>query len=139
AGMVASPIWGKRSDASSRSVLRDAGLGAAACCLLGATIAWLPGEWSATVWPYALVYALLVIVHAGVRLGRKTYLVDMAGQDRRALYVALSNTLTGVMMLVVGGATGLLAQWLGTDWLLVALAAMALAAAASAARLPEVE
>ncbi|QOR39740.1 MFS transporter [Billgrantia diversa] len=139
AGMVASPIWGKRSDASSRSVLRDAGLGAAACCLLGATITWLPDEWTATVWPYALVYALLVIVHAGVRLGRKTYLVDMAGQDRRALYVALSNTLTGVMMLVVGGATGLLAQWLGTDWLLVALAAMALAAAASAARLPEVE
>ncbi|NIC06760.1 MFS transporter [Billgrantia bachuensis] len=139
AGMVASPIWGKRSDASSRRVLRDAGLGAAACCLLGATIAWLPGGWTATVWPYALVYALLMIVHAGVRLGRKTYLVDMAGQDRRALYVALSNTLTGGMMLVVGGATGLLAQWLGTDWLLVALAAMALAAAASAARLPEVE
>ncbi|MGR2739572.1 MFS transporter [Billgrantia sp. Q4P2] len=139
AGMVASPVWGKRSDASSRRVLRDSGLGAAACCLLGASIAWLPGEWTATVWPYALVYALLVIVHAGVRLGRKTYLVDMAGQDRRALYVALSNTITGAMMLLVGGATGLLAHWLGTDWLLVMLAAMALAAAASAARLPEVE
>jgi hypothetical protein len=139
AGMVASPVWGKRSDASSRTVLRDTGLGAAACCLLGAAIVWLPGAWTATVWPYALVYALLVIVHAGVRLGRKTYLVDMTGQDRRALYVALSNTLTGVMMLLVGGATGLLAQWLGTDWLLVSLAVMALAAAASAARLPEVE
>ncbi len=139
AGMVASPVWGKRSDASSRSVLRDTGLGAAACCLLGAGIAWLPGEWTAQVWPYALVYALLVIVHAGVRLGRKTYLVDMAGQDKRALYVALSNTLTGVMMLVVGGMTGVLAQWLGTDWLLVVLAVMALGAAASAARLPDVE
>ncbi|MGR4067293.1 MFS transporter [Billgrantia sp. C5P2] len=139
AGMVASPVWGKRSDASSRRVLRDTGLGAAACCLLGASIAWLPGEWTATVWPYALVYALLVIVHAGVRLGRKTYLVDMAGQDRRALYVALSNTITGAMMLLVGGMTGLLAQWLGTDWLLVALSAMGLAAAASATRLPEAE
>ncbi|MCE8051664.1 MFS transporter [Halomonas daqingensis] len=139
AGMVASPVWGKRSDASSRSVLRDTGLGAAACCLLGAGIAWLPGEWTAQVWPYALVYALLVIVHAGVRLGRKTYLVDMAGQDKRALYVALSNTLTGVLMLVVGGMTGVLAQWLGTDWLLVVLAVMALGAAASASRLPEVE
>ncbi|UYG02676.1 MFS transporter [Halomonas sp. LR3S48] len=139
AGMVASPVWGKRSDASSRRVLRDTGLGAAACCLLGASIAWLPGEWTATAWPYALVYALLVIVHAGVRLGRKTYLVDMAGQDRRALYVALSNTITGAMMLLVGGMTGLLAQWLGTDWLLVALSAMGLAAAASATRLPEAE
>jgi hypothetical protein len=139
AGMVASPVWGKRSDASSRSVLRDTGLGAAICCLLGAGIAWLPGEWTTQVWPYALVYALLVVVHAGVRLGRKTYLVDMAGQDKRALYVALSNTITGVLMLLVGGITGVLAQWLGTDWLLVVLALMALGAAASAARLPDVE
>jgi hypothetical protein len=139
AGMLANPVWGKRADASSRNVLRDTGLGAATCCLLGAGIAWLPGEWTQTVWPYAIVYALLVIAHAGVRLGRKTYLVDMAGQDRRALYVALSNTLTGGMMLLVGGATGVLAQWLGTASLLVALAFMALAAAASAARLPEVE
>ncbi|WP_444677042.1 MFS transporter [Halomonas sp. E19] len=139
AGMVASPVWGKRADASSRRVLRDTGLGTAACCLLGVGFAWLPGAWTATVWPYALVYALLVIVHAGVRLGRKTYLVDMAGQDRRALYVALSNTLTGLLMLVVGGATGLLAQFLGTPWLLATLALMALAAAASAARLREVQ
>lgn len=139
AGMVASPFWGKRSDASSRQVLRDTGLAAALCCLLGAAIAWLPGAWSTTVWPYALVYALLVIVHTGVRLGRKTYLVDMAGQDRRALYVALSNSVTGAMMLLVGGVTGLMAQWLGTTWLLVILALMALAAAASAMRLPEVE
>ncbi|PMR73189.1 MFS transporter [Billgrantia endophytica] len=139
AGMVASPVWGKRADASSRTVMRDTGLGAAVCCLLGATFAWLSGDWTATVWPYALVYALLVVVHAGVRLGRKTYLVDMAGQDKRALYVALSNTITGVLMLLVGGLVGALAQWLGTAWLLLVLAAMGLAAAASATRLPEVE
>jgi len=139
AGMLASPVWGKRADASSRRVMRDAGLGAAACCLLGAAIAWLPGGWTQTVWPYALVYALLVIVHAGVRLGRKTYVVDMVGGDRRALYVALSNTITGVLLLVVGGALGALGQWLGSAALLLVLAAMALAAAASASRLPEVE
>ena len=139
AGMLASPVWGKRADTSSRRVMRDAGLGAAACCLLGAAIAWLPGGWTQTVWPYALVYALLVIVHAGVRLGRKTYVVDMAGGDKRALYVALSNTITGVLLLVVGGAVGALGQWLGSPALLVVLAGMALAAAASASRLPEVE
>ncbi|GHE20424.1 MFS transporter [Halomonas urumqiensis] len=139
AGLVASPVWGKRADASSRRVMRDAGLGAAACCLLGAACAWLPPTVSETVWPYALVYALLVIVHAGVRLGRKTYIVDMAGSDKRALYVALSNTLTGGLMLALGLLIGGLAQWLGTTALLVALAIMALAAAASASRLPEVE
>ncbi|MDT8879710.1 MFS transporter [Halomonas saccharevitans] len=139
AGMLASPLWGKRADASSRRVMRDGGLGTAVGCLLGAAFAWLPGAWSETVWPYALVYALLVIVHSGVRLGRKTYVVDMAGADNRALYVALSNTLTGVLMLAVGGIVGLLAQWLGSAGLLAVLALMGLAAAASAQRLPEVE
>ena len=139
AGMLASPVWGKRADASSRRVMRDGGLGTAAGCLLGAAFAWWPAAWSETVWPYALVYALLVIVHAGVRLGRKTYVVDMAGADNRALYVALSNTLTGVLMLAVGGLVGLLAQWLGSAGLLAVLALMGLAAAASAQRLPEVE
>ena len=139
AGMLASPLWGKRADASSRRVMRDGGLGTAAGCLLGAVFAWLPGAWSETVWPYALVYALLVMIHAGVRLGRKTYLVDMVGADSRALYLALSNTLTGVLMLIVGGVIGLLAQWLGSAGVLAALALMGLGAAASAQRLPEVE
>ncbi|GAA0639689.1 MFS transporter [Halomonas beimenensis] len=139
AGMLASPIWGRRADASSRIVMRDAALGTTVGCLLGALFAWWPAAWTQTVWPYALVYALLVIVHAGVRLGRKTYIVDLAGQDDRALYVALSNTLTGVLMLAVGGLVGALAQWLGAPALLLVLAATALAAAASARRLPEVE
>ncbi|QJQ96056.1 MULTISPECIES: MFS transporter [Halomonadaceae] len=139
AGLVASPVWGKRADRSSRGVMRDAGIGAGICCVLAASFAWLPAAWSQSVWPYALVYALLVIAHAGVRLGRKTYLVDMAGHDRRALYVALSNTLTGALMLLMGGVIGLLAQWFGTTTLLLVLAAAAFLAATSAQCMPEVE
>ncbi|QFT84085.1 Major Facilitator Superfamily protein [Halomonas sp. THAF12] len=139
AGMVASPLWGKRADDSSRRVMRLAALGTALCCAAGALLAWLPLSWTASVWPYAGLYALLVIVHAGARLGRKTYVVDLAGAEDRALYVALSNTLTGVLMLIVGALAGALAQWLGSGALLLALAATALAAAASAQRLPEVE
>lgn len=139
AAMVASPVWGKRADQSSRGVMRDAAVGTALCCLMGAGVTWLPAGASEQIWPYAAVYALLVIVHHGVRLGRKTYLVDMASQDNRALYVALSNTLTGVLMLVVGGVIGLLAQWLGSAALLLVLSATAVAAMVSAQRLPEVE
>lgn len=139
AAMIASPVWGKRADQSSRRVMRDAAIGTTVCCLLGAGIAWLPAVLSERIWPYALVYAALVIVHHGVRLGRKTYLVDMANQDNRALYVALSNTLTGMLMLLVGGLVGLLAQWLGTSALLLVLSATALAAVVSALRLPKVE
>ncbi|MBZ9540416.1 MFS transporter [Modicisalibacter tunisiensis] len=139
AGMIASPVWGKRADASSRRVMRDAGLAAAVCCLAAAAVAWAPGAWSATIWPYALLYGALVIAHAGVRLGRKTYVVDLAGAEDRALYVALSNTLTGVLMLLVGGLIGALAQWIGSAALLLVLAGCALAAAFCAHGLPEVE
>ncbi|MGS2744154.1 MFS transporter [Halomonas sp. LS-001] len=139
AGMLADPLWGKRADASSRQVMRDAAIGTLVCCLLGALLAWVPATWSTAIWPYALIYGLLVIVHHGVRLGRKTYLMDMANQDNRALYVALSNTLTGVLMLVVGGVLGGLAQWLGSPALLVVLAVTAFGAMLSARQLPEVE
>lgn len=139
AGMVASPIWGKRADASSRKVMRDAGGIAALCCLAAAGIAWLPASWSETVWPFSLVYGVLVIAHAGVRLGRKTYIVDLATADDRALYVALSNTLTGILLLIVGILIGGLAQWLGSDILLLLLALCALIAALTSHRLPEVE
>ncbi|RUR32032.1 MFS transporter [Vreelandella andesensis] len=139
AAMVASPVWGKRADQSSRRVMRDAAIGTVICCLLGASLAWLPNQWSQNVWPYAIIYALLVIVHHGVRLGRKTYLVDMATQENRALYVALSNTLTGILMLVVGGVIGGLAQWLGSAPLLLILAGTAFCAMLSAQRLSEAE
>lgn len=139
AGMVASPFWGKRADRSSRRVMGEAALGTLLCCLAAALVPRLPEALAASVWPYALIYGALVVVHAGVRLGRKTYLIDMAGSDNRALYVALSNTLTGVLMLAVGAIIGGLAQWLGTQALLLVLALTALGAAASARRLPEVE
>jgi hypothetical protein len=139
AGMLASPIWGKRADSSSRRVMRDAGLAAAICCTLAALAGSIPGAWTTTPWPYALLYGMLVIAHAGVRLGRKTYVVDLAGSDQRALYVALSNTLTGFLMLLVGGLVGALAQWFGSAVLLGLLAACALAAALIAQGLPEVE
>lgn len=139
AAMVASPVWGKRADQSSRGVMRDAAIGTAICCLLAASLVWLPGGWTQSVWPYAVVYALLIIIHHGVRLGRKTYLIDMASQDNRALYIALSNTLTGVLMLIVGGIIGALAQWFGSAVLLLILAITAIGAILSAHQLPETE
>ncbi|MFG6666896.1 MFS transporter [Halomonas sp. HNIBRBA4712] len=139
AAMVASPVWGKLADQSSRRVMCYAATGTTLGCLLGASLVWLPGTWSQSVVPYALVYALLVIIHHGVRLGRKTYLVDIATQDDRALYVALSNTLTGILMLVVGGIVGALSHWLGSAGLLLLLSFTAFCAILSAYRLPEVE
>lgn len=43
-------------------------------------------------------------MRGGVRLGRKVYLVDMAGAGQRAAYVAVSNTLIGILMLIGGSS-----------------------------------
>ena len=80
---------------------------------------------------YAAVLFVLAVAHAGVRIGRKTHVVDLAGGDRKAEYVALSNTLIGVLLLVVGALTGALAA-LGVEVALAALSLLALAGAAMA-------
>ncbi len=59
-----------------------------------------------------LLFALMVS-YQGVRLGRSTHLVDMAGSDRRESYTAISNTVIGVL-LVVGGIFGVIAHWRGS-------------------------
>lgn len=75
-------------------------------------------------------------VSAGLRLGRKTYLVDGAPSDERPLYVAVSNTLMGVVTLF-GGSLGLVAHFLGTRALILLLIVLALFAAGICRTLPE--
>ncbi len=137
ASTVSSGFWGRMSDRSSREVLRLAAtgagllsLGVAAWQLAGAP--WLPAE-------LVLVAAffLIGIAHAGVRIGRKTYLVDMATAETRATYVAVSNTAIGVVLLA-GGAFGLLAEFAGTAATIGVLGLFSLAGALGATRLQEV-
>ena len=57
---------------------------------------------------YAAILFVLGVAHAGVRIGRKTHVVDLAGGDRKAEYVALSNTVIGILLLGTGALTGAL-------------------------------
>ena len=50
-------------------------------------------------------------MHEGVRQARKTYLVDMAGGNKRTDYVSVSNSLIGVVLLLIGLLSGALAQF----------------------------
>ena len=80
----------------ARDVLASGGIGA-----LVVLVDWsLPGV-VATAWFLPLAYFVLSIAHDGVRLGRKTYIVDLAGGNKRTDYVAVSNTVIGVVLLVV--------------------------------------
>ncbi|WP_019571910.1 MFS transporter [Thioalkalivibrio sp. ALMg3] len=136
ASAVSAPVWGRLSDRSARWVLILSGLLAAGLGIAVALSVWLApvGTDHALVpggWVYATLFFLLGVSHAGVRLGRKTYLVDMATQETRAAFTAVSNTVIGGLLLI-GGLFGLLAQLAGTEVAIFVLALMSLAGAVSA-------
>ena len=76
-------------------------------------------------------------MHGGARLGRKIYLVDMSGGENRAAYVAVSNTVIGLLMLV-GGLVGLVSDWFGPGFTVLLLALISLFAAFYIRYLPDV-
>jgi len=138
ASLVSAYVWGRLADRSSRKVLLLAGLVAAAV-LGAAAAAGIAGiRDSLGAWYFPLLLFVLMIAHEGVRLGRATHVVDMATEDTRAAYTALSNTVIGVLLLLAGG-TAAIAQAFGYEAVLLFFAVMALMAAGCATTLDEVQ
>ena len=100
ASLLSSFVWGRLSDRSSRRVLIYSGLsgGAALALTAGADVL---GWTEAPLVVPGLLFLLMIAYH-GVRQGRSTHLVDMAPEDRRASYTAVSNTLVGLVLIVAG-------------------------------------
>jgi len=132
-------VWGRLADQSSRRVLAAGGILGALVSVLTASLHLLPFADSQLPYAYAGVYLLLGVAHSGVRLGRKTYLVDLANADNRSAYVALSNTVIGVLLLAGGLIISLLSLIIATPSIVYVLAAGALAGGLYALRLPEVQ
>jgi len=112
ASFISSPFWGRYSDRSSRWVLQVSALSVASLGLLTLTINWLVPSLFKSIWLVPFLYFLLQIAHQGVRVARKTYVVDLANDGNRVNYVSISNTLIGVIILVMGLVSGLLSIWL---------------------------
>ncbi len=138
AAVFSTYFWGRLSDVSSRRVLCYAGLVASVPLLLAAGVGLLGPDLLGLPMLLPVLLFVLMIAHQGVRLGRATHVVDMADEDTRAAYTALSNTLIGVLLLA-GSAFGAIAQVYGEAVLLAIFAIMCLAASASALRLEEVQ
>ncbi len=140
AALLGGPVFGRIADRSSR-LLMAAGAGLASAVLVLLVVATgLPGFDGGTVGGAAVFiasYFLLTLLHTGVRVGRKTYIVDMATGDQRTKYVAVSNSAMGVILLVAGGLSALLSLW-GVEWALIFLAALGLLGVFVTARLPNV-
>src|SRR5690606_37402383 len=137
ASFLSAPAWGRMSDRSSRRVMAAAALLAAVAGFLTAGLAQTPDLPFPEI-AFASTYFLLNIAHAGVRVGRKTHLIDIATPENRASYVAVSNTFIGVM-LIAGGLFGGIASAAGTTVVVLLLSAISLAAAAAAWRLDEAQ
>lgn len=136
ASLIGGRAWGRLADRSSRrTIMAAAGTASAlvALFLLATTVSALRDS----AWLYTATYFLLALVHTGSRLGRKTYVVDLAEGNRRTDYVAVSNTAMGVLLLVAGGASSALAL-LGPRVALGFLAAVGAAGVPVARSLPEV-
>ena len=108
-----------------------------AVAMAAAVACWAAGV-AQVIWVMPLVLFVLMIAYHGVRQARSTYLVDLAPEDKRAAYAAVSNTVIGTILLVAGVAGGG-AALLGAEATLALFAVMALAAAWAARGLPEVE
>lgn len=136
ANSVSAPIWGRFSDISARLVMVTSAMLAGLLGIL--TWAWVQLDVSApSGLSFAALFLLLGIAHAGVRIGRKVYLVDMASSDTRASMVAVSNTVIGIAMLA-GGLIGLLGDLYGIAFVILVLGIASLAAGLTALRLREV-
>jgi hypothetical protein len=131
ASAISSSFWGSLSDRSSRLAMAlAAGMAGVLGFAVLAALAFLPAA-TESIYFYAGVLFLLNIAHAGVRIGRKTHVVDIAGGAHKAEYVALSNSIIGVLLLVIGGIVGVLMA-LGVELALGVLSALALLGAAMA-------
>ena len=136
AGLIGGKTFGRLADRSSRDLMM---WGAAAASIVIAgfllllRIPSMPSAW----WLYPLTYLLLALTHTGVRVARKTYVVDLAEGDQRTEYVAVANTAMGVLLLVAGAVSGGLAL-LGAEVALLFLGLLGLAGVIVSRTLPQV-
>ncbi|MCZ4298017.1 MFS transporter [Henriciella marina] len=136
ASLLSSYVWGRLADRSSRKVLIFSAV--AATIALVATLSLNAAGLLGSVWGLPSVIFALMLAYQGVRLGRSTHLVDMATQDTRAAYTALSNTIIG-LLLAAGGAFSLLAEFAGVTVVIAVLAAMSALSVLASLGLKEVQ
>lgn len=139
ASLVASPLWGRLADKSSRFTLV---LSATMVSTLGlVTVALhlsLPDAFTHG-WLVPALYFCLELAHQGIRVGRKTYVVDMATDENRVDYVSVSNSAIGMVLLLVGLVTSALSALLPPVTLIAILSALSAAGAILGRTLPNVE
>lgn len=137
ASSLSAPFIGRLADYSSRNVMAGAAMLAAVVGVVTWYVSQYHADWELGISSVVAVFFLITLAHGAVRLGRKVYLVDMANSDNRAQYVAVSNTVIGVAMLL-GGVIGIVAEIFDVQTVILLLSIIALATSVYIWRLPDV-
>lgn len=138
AGMVAGRFWGKWSDSASHHVMAAAAFIAVSVMAVALALYTLAADWLAQQWLAGVLIFVAAVAHHGARVGRKTYLVDMATQDNRAQLTAVSNTVIGGVLLL-GILLGALDSYAGVEAVMVTLIVLGIIAGVRAMTLPNVQ
>lgn len=136
AALVGGRLWGRFADRSSRMTMSLAAGAASTVVLLYLALLQVDGVGDLTL-IHPAAYLLLALSHTGVRVGRKTFIVDLAEGNQRTNYVAVSNSAMGVLLLVAGAVSSAVAL-LGAAAALLFLAVLGLVGVVVARSLPEV-
>lgn len=139
AKLIGGRLFGKFADRSSARLM-SVGAGIASLIIVGLVALTWVSDLEESGWVVNLVfvaaYLAITLMHTGVRIGRKTYVVDMAEGDLRTKYVAVSNSAMGIILLIVGAISSAIAL-IHITWALLFLALLGFAGVAVSARLPE--
>lgn len=136
AALLGGVVSGRLSDISSRKVMTyGAAIASTLLILIVLAAGTLPQQWNFYLLP--LGFFAINLVHTGIRVARKTYVVDMAEGDQRTRYVASANTLMGVILLLVGGVSAVIAS-AGNVAAIIFLAVIGFIGVWRAGKLPEV-
>jgi hypothetical protein len=138
ASLISAPFWGRFADRSSKWVMIAAALVTAGIGITVFLVDRFAAPLAGSIWFLPLAYLVLAVAHSGVRVGRKTYVVDLATGNQRTDYVAISNSVIGVLLLIAG-SVGALVPMIGNSGVIVLLALMGLAGAFLGMTLPDAQ
>ena len=124
------------SDRSSKSTMAWAA-GIASTVIVALVLSARLAPAGVNAWVMPLGFFLVNLAHTAVRVSRKTYLVDMADGDKRTMITGASNTVMGIVLLVVGAMSSAIAV-LGPQAALIFLAVVGYAGVFGARNLKEV-
>ncbi|AKK02722.1 hypothetical protein [Corynebacterium epidermidicanis] len=122
AAIIGGRISGVWSDKSSKSVMTVGSLVASAI-LIGLVVCDQFASQTVNNWIMPVGFFGIHLVHTAIRVARKTYVVDMAEGATRTRYVAVANTVLGVVLLFAGLISGGISHF-GPDAALLFLAGM---------------